>query len=118
MAARCYATRRAGNWATDHQSDVSEVVMLARRAIERGHDDAIALATAGFALADVADDVLGGDVVIERALALNPNLASAWLFSGWGKISMGQPDLAIERVTRAMRLNPHDPNSFSMKCAL
>jgi tetratricopeptide (TPR) repeat protein len=46
---------------------------------------------------------------IDRAVALNPNLAWAWLYSGWARIWLGQPDVAIEHLTHAMRLSPLDP---------
>jgi hypothetical protein len=42
----------------------------------------------------------------------------AWLWSGWTKISLGQPDAGIERVMHAMLLSPHDPLAFSMQCAI
>jgi hypothetical protein len=41
-------------------------------------DDAIALATGGLALACVTGDLEGGVALIDRALALNPNLTTAW----------------------------------------
>ena len=78
----------------------------------------MALGTAGFALADVVDDLDQGDALIERALALNPNFAWAWLFSGWVKISLGEPEAGIERVSRALRLSPKDPQAFSMQGAI
>ena len=48
----------------------------------------------------------------------NPNLSWAWLFSGWVKIWHGEPEVGIERVTRALRLSPHDPHRFSMQSAM
>ena len=48
---------------------------------------------------------------------LNPNLASAWFFSGWIKVWLGEPELAIEHEARAMRLSPHDPLIFNMQAA-
>jgi Flp pilus assembly protein TadD len=36
-------------------------------------------------------------------------LAVAWRASGWARISLGEPDLAIEHLERAMRLSPFDP---------
>jgi tetratricopeptide (TPR) repeat protein len=51
-------------------------------------------------------------------LALNPNLAMAWTFSGWVKISLGKPDLAIERLAHAMRLTPHDPYYHGTQAAM
>ena len=117
VAARCYAQRKAGGWVTDRQKDIEEVNRLARRAVELGRNDAVALAAAGFALADVVDDLNEGNALIEQALALNPNLAWAWRLSGWVKISLGEPDVAIEHLAHALRLSPQDPSVFSMQAA-
>ena len=40
---------------------------------------------------------------------LNSNLAEAWSYGGWVKIWLGEPETAIERFARAMRLSPLDP---------
>jgi adenylate cyclase len=109
MAARCYIQRKAGRWIDDLDQGIAEAARLARQAVALGQDDAVALCTAGFALADVVDELEDGDALIDRALALNPNLAMAWTFSGWVKISLGKPDLAIERLAHATRLSPLDP---------
>jgi tetratricopeptide (TPR) repeat protein len=118
MAARCYAQRRGNGWVTDRTHDVTETTRLTQRAVKLGMDDAVALCTAGFAIAYVADDFNNGDALIDRALSLNVNLAWAWLFSGWTKVSLDQPDIAIERVACAMRLSPQDPHVFSMQTAM
>jgi adenylate cyclase len=39
---------------------------------------------------------------------LNSNLAEAWHCGGWVKIWLGEPEAAIERFARAMRLSPLD----------
>jgi TolB-like protein len=118
MAARCYPIRKAAGWVTDRAREIAEAERLARQAAELGRNDAVALCTAGFALVDVVDKLDDGEALIERALALNPNLAWAWLFSGWAKIYRGEPDAAIERVAHAMRLSPRDPQMFSMQTAI
>jgi TolB-like protein/Tfp pilus assembly protein PilF len=118
MAARCYVQRKAGRWMIDPASEIAEAGRLARRAVELGPDDALALCTAGFAIADVVDELADGDALIDHALALNPNLAWAWMFSGWVKISLGEPEAAIERLSHAMRLSPHDPYLFGMLSAM
>ena len=106
-------SNESGGWITDHAQAVAEAERLARRAAALGKDDAVALATAGFALADLVGDVEGGDALINQALVLNPNLAWAWLFSGWAKVDLGQPEEAIEQLNRAMRLSPNDPQRLS-----
>lgn len=85
------------------------MVRLARRAVELGKDDAIALATSGWALAYVARDRDAGAALIDRALGLNSNLFESWAYGGWLKIYLGEPEAAIERFARAMRLSPLDP---------
>jgi len=118
MAARCYGQRKTSGWETDRTLAIREASRLARRAAELGRDDAVALCLAGFVLAFVAGEVDDGAAMIDRALVLNPNLAWAWLCSGWTKVSLGEPDVAIERVARAMRLSPQDPQIFSMQGAV
>jgi TolB-like protein/Tfp pilus assembly protein PilF len=118
LAARTYLQRNAGGWVTDRAHELAEASRLARRAVELGHDDAVALATAGFALAQLVGDIEDGDAFIDKALELNPNLAWAWMYSGWIKSTMGDADLAIERIARARRLSPHDPQDFSAQAAM
>jgi TolB-like protein/Tfp pilus assembly protein PilF len=115
MAARCYSWRKVCGWMTDPTKETTEAIRLARRAAELGQDDALALCTAGIAFGFVADQLEDGDALIDQALALNPNLAWAWLFSGWVKVWLGEPEVAIEHATRAMRLSPHDPHTFNMQ---
>jgi TolB-like protein/Tfp pilus assembly protein PilF len=117
MMARCYSQRMTSGWMTDRVREISETSWLARRAAELGRDDAVALSTAGFALAYVAGEVEEGNAMIDRALVLNANLAWAWYFSGWGKIWLGEPEIAIAHLARALRLSPHDPHAFNMRSA-
>jgi adenylate cyclase len=46
---------------------------------------------------------------------LNSNLAEAWLYGGWVKNWLGEPEAAIERFARAMRLSPLDPLAVGMR---
>ena len=108
-AASCYMDRRSNGWMTDLASESAEVARLAQRAVELGKDDAIALATSGWALVYVVRDVDAGAAFIDRALVLNPNLAVAWFYGGWVKIWLGEPDAGLERLARALRLSPLDP---------
>jgi tetratricopeptide (TPR) repeat protein len=119
MAARCYSQRKSSGWVTDWSGqEIAETARLARRAAELGRDDAAALCMAGVALAYVVGDLDDGAALIDRALLLNPNLAWAWLFSGWVKVWLGEPEVAIEHVARAMRLSPNDSHTFQMQMAI
>ena len=46
---------------------------------------------------------------------LNSNSAEAWNFGGWVKIWLGEPEAAIARFARAMRLSPLDPRVPAMR---
>src|SRR5262249_34546957 len=117
-AARCYSQRKAGGWVVDRARNIAEAERMARRAVELGKEDALALATAGIALAYVVGDLDDGAAFIDQALALNPNLAWAWLFGAYTKAWLGEPEVAVERVTRAMRLSPQDSQFFNMQTAM
>jgi TolB-like protein/class 3 adenylate cyclase/tetratricopeptide (TPR) repeat protein len=112
MCAYCYVWRKANGWLADKDRAIAETERLARTAARLGPDDAVALAQAGFALAFVVGELDDGMALIDRALALNPNLAAAWRFSGFVKVFLGQPDQAIEPLERALRLSPLDPLIF------
>jgi len=117
-AARCYGQRKTHGWVTDRTSEIAETARLARRAGELGKDDAVALHNAGIAVAFVVGDLDDAAAYIDRALALDQNLASAWAASSLVRVWLGEPEVAIEHATRAMRLSPHDPLTFFMQSAI
>ena len=108
-AASCYAFAKVDGWISGTPDEIAEVARLAQRAVELGSDDANALSASGWALAFMVRDLEAGATLIDRALVLNSNMAEAWLRGGWVKIFLGEPELAIERLARAMRLSPVDP---------
>ena len=118
MAARCYGRRKTAGWVIDRAYEIVETERLARRAAELGRDDADVLANASISLAYVVGDLDSGADYAEKALLLNPNLAIAWFFGGMVKVWLGQPEVAIERLSRAMRLSPHDPLTFNMQAGI
>ena len=56
-----------------------------------------------------------GNAFLDRALAVNPNLAWAWHISGMSKALIGRPNVVVERAAQAMRLSPQDPQFFAMQ---
>jgi TolB-like protein len=114
-AAFCYVIAKIDGWISDTGNEIAEVTRLAQRAVELGKDDAFALAAGGYALVYVVRDLEVGAALIDRALVLNSNLAVAWSFGGWVKTFLGEPEAAIERFARAMRLSPLDPLATGMR---
>jgi TolB-like protein/Flp pilus assembly protein TadD len=117
MAARCYMQRKGFGWVSDREREIAGTDRLARRAADLGRDDALALCTAGFALVVVVGALDEGAALLDKGLALNPNLAWAWHFSALTNAWLGQPETAIEHAARAIRLSPQDPQMFAMQVA-
>jgi TolB-like protein len=114
-AASCHAYAKGNGWISGTPSEIAEVTRLAQRAVELGKDDAMALAASGWALAHIVRDLEAGAGLIDRALVLNSNLAEAWFYGGWAKNYLGEPEPAIERFARAMRLSPLDPRASAAR---
>ncbi|NOJ43368.1 adenylate/guanylate cyclase domain-containing protein [Bradyrhizobium australiense] len=114
MAAWCYTQRKARGWMIEHVQESAEATRLARKAVHLGGDDPVALCMGGYALAFVAHDFDDAAAFMDRGLAVNPNLAQAWMLSSWLRIWRGEPDLALDHVAQAMRLSPVDPSQYGM----
>ena len=117
-ASWCHLWRKVNGWVIDPQREAAEGARLARRAVELGRDDAVALARGGHALAHFAGDLDGGIALHDRAVMLNPNLAAAWFLGGFLRVWHGEPDAAIEHFARAMRLSPLDPETYRMQAGM
>jgi TolB-like protein len=118
MAAWCHFWRKVNGWTTDRPREIAEGIRLARLAVELGRDDAVALTRGGHALAHLANDLDGGIGLLDRAVLLNPNLASAWFLGGFLRAFHGEPDAAIEHLAHAIRLSPLDPELFRMQAGM
>jgi TolB-like protein len=111
-AARCLCGRRLYQWMTDEEAETDEGMNLARAAIAAARDDATVLASAGFALWNLNADAEAAVRTLDRAVELNPNLATAWGYSGIVHAYAGDSAVAIECCARAMRLSPLDPSRW------
>ena len=101
-------------WVTDRKQEMTDAEGLARRGGELGKDDAIALSAGGNAVVIVVGDIVDGAAMIDRALQLNPNLAWAWLSSALARVSLGDPEAAIEHAARAI----HQQRACASPCNL
>jgi adenylate cyclase len=108
-AAACYANTIAHGRISDTANNIAEVKRLVKRAVGLGKDDATTIAACGWASAYFVRDLEVAAGLIDRALMLNSNLAMAWQYGGWVKNWLGEPERAIERFARSMRLSPLDP---------
>jgi TolB-like protein len=118
LAVSCYIVRRANRWVTDPAQDRAETARLTARAVEVGRDDAVTLSLSGFAIASVLGDLEAGAALIDRALALTPNFGMVLAHSGYVRVWLGEPEVAIDYLQRAMRLSPVDSLMFVMQAAM
>ncbi len=104
------------------RTDIDEALQLFCKAIERDSNFASAHGMAAWCYVLRKANGWMGDRQREineterLALgALNPNLAASWLFSGWVRANLGDPELALDHLERAMRMSPFDPLMFGIQ---
>ena len=114
MAAGCYYWLKMNRWLKDRVADGIEAARLSSQAVRLGKNDAIALTRGGHAWPHFGGDLETCRSYVDRALALNPSLSTAWYLAGYQRLSMGEHDDAIVHFLRAMRLSPLDPETFQM----
>ena len=89
----------------------TEGLAFARKAVELGANDPVALWMGGWSLVHLARDFDSALAAIDRALQLDANSAQAWNASGWVRWNCGDGRTAIEHFERAKRLSPLDPQA-------
>jgi adenylate cyclase len=112
LAGWCHAQRSVYNWADDIAQSQARALKLAERAAELSGDDPLILAVLGTVHTIVRNHGTAR-VLLERAVAIDPNSAWAWSRLGWLDNYSDRPQLAIEKFERALRLSPLDPMNFN-----
>jgi adenylate cyclase len=112
LAGWCHAQRSVYNWADDIAGSQALARTLAERAAELSGDDPLILAVLG-AVHTFVHNLGTARVLLERALALDPNAAWAWSRLGWVENYSDRPERALEDFERALRLSPLDPMNFN-----
>lgn len=113
LAAWCHAQRSVYNWAEDIKNSQAKALKLAERAAQLSGDDPLILSVLGAVHTFVSNHGTAR-VLLERALALDPNAAWAWSRLGWLETYSDQPARALEHFDRALRLSPLDPMNFNI----
>jgi adenylate cyclase len=112
LAGWCHAQRSVYNWADDIAESQAMARSLAERAAEMSGDDPVILAVLGAVHTFVRNHGTAR-VLLERAVAVDPNAAWAWTRLGWLENYADQPQKAIGNFERALRLSPIDPMNFN-----
>jgi adenylate cyclase len=112
LAGWCHAQRSVYNWADDIAESQARARSLAERAAAMSGGDPVILAVLGAVHTFVRNHGTAR-VLLERAVALDPNAAWAWGRLGWLENYADQPQKAIGNFERALRLSPIDPMNFN-----
>ena len=86
----------------------AEALRLANIGAQLGSEDAFVLARCGHTLVYLGNEFDRGAAMVEKALSLNPNLATARASLGWISVITCDPKRAIENFQLTIRLNPLD----------
>ena len=112
LAGWCHAQRAVYTWVDDIAGSQVKARSLAERAAEMSGDDPVILTVLGTVHTFVRSYGTAR-VLLERAVALDPNGAWAWSRLGWLENYTDQPQKAIGHFERALRLSPIDPMNFN-----
>jgi len=112
LVGSCRVRQRVQGWGALSDEDIGEACRLARQVLEAERNDAETISVAARTLFRLAGEAAMAAAALDRALALNPNAALAWLARGNIHASRNQPEAAIEALERARRLSPFDPYTF------
>jgi adenylate cyclase len=112
LAAWCWAQRSVYNWVDDIAAAQSRGLRLADRAASQSTDDPLVLAVLG-TVHTLARNFGVARVMLERAIAIDPNAAWALSRTGWLEVYTDRPDEARSAFEKALRLSPLDPMNFN-----
>jgi adenylate cyclase len=113
LAGICHAINIVLGFAVDPQIERNEAIRLARLALSLDDGDPEILARASFVSAYMVDDYESAIEMSDRAVAVNPNLFSAWNIRGHVYRVAGLQEEAVRSFERAMRMNPVDPRQHA-----
>ena len=112
LAAWCHAQSSVYNWADDIELAKSQGLALAEKAAGLSTDDPLILTVLGTVHTFVRN-YGAARIMLERAIALDPNAAWAHSRLGWLDTYADRPEEAREYFEKALRLSPVDPMNFN-----
>lgn len=110
--ARLHVLRVGQGWSPDGARDAAAAHRHAETALEIDDTDSWALSVHGLVTGYLDKDLESAIATLNRALAINPSEASAWIWSAAAYAWLGRGDEAVGRAPRAIELSPFDPHLY------
>jgi tetratricopeptide (TPR) repeat protein len=114
LVTMCHVNLYVNSWTNDLEAARRCGIDHARKAIQAARGDPDVLSYAAYALGYFGEDIAAALALIDRALQLNPSFARGWLRSGWLRLFVGQPDLAIRHFETFIRLSPRESGTHAL----
>jgi len=105
------------SFSNSRQQDIARADQVLSEALERDLNRSMAHFAMGV-LRRVQNRLSDSKIELEAAIAIDRNNARAFQQLGLTLMWLGQPETAIPRIEKAIRLNPYDPNIASYYWAL
>ena len=120
VAGWCWGQRASHRFSSTPDRDRALSLQLAGEAYRLAPNDALTITLSSGALV-LARHIEQADRYLERALALDPGLAYAWVRRGWMSAYLGDSETAIRELSTALHLMPFEPlrhiSFIGMGCA-
>ena len=111
MTAWTYAFEAMNGWSEQREESLAQAEELASRAIAIDAALPVAYFVRGLVFRE-RGDYMKALVEAEKAIAHDPNYANAHVLHATLLYYAGRPQEGLERIKRAMRLNPHHPYNY------
>jgi AraC-like DNA-binding protein len=108
LAAWCWGQRAAQHFGSTPQEDTARALRLAAEACRLAPGDSLALTLASGALT-LGHRLEEADRLLDRALALDPGSAWAWLRRAWASAYSGDAATALRQFQTTLHLMPFEP---------
>ncbi len=112
LKAWCLAQRVVYNWTDEIAATKSEALRLGERAAGISGDDPLVLTVLGV-VHSIVRNFGTGKILLDKAVAIDPNSSWAWSRRGWIAAYMDNPSEALQYFERSIRLSPFDPLTFN-----
>jgi adenylate cyclase len=110
--------RQLSGWADDPVANARDCVALARRALAIDRTDPDVLINAAWPIGYLGRFIEEALPLLEEGLRIDPNRALGWIWNALLNQYLGNHDVALEHIERALRLSPRDAQRSVMIAAL